>query len=616
MFPWLALAVGVSATVWAFSLGTLPPADFTFNNETEIKTVDPAHVTGNPEGRIIRSLFEGLINWNPKTLASDPGLAERWTISDDGKTYTFHLRENALWSDGSPVTADDFVWSYRRFLHPDTGSEYTQELWYVVNGERFSTGKVDVGDPVEVELPHTPQTPRGGYGEILHGKLTEIVQPTPFESAADEDSPKGYVVEIDGKRRRFRKGGGDGFENCRWLLVDFAAENGGVGIRALDSRTLRITLKRPTSHFLTVMGFYPLFPVNPRCVEKYGYPEWTKPENIVSNGPFRLQSRRIRDRIRMVKNDLYWNKDAVQINVLDALAVESTTTSLNLYMTGQVDWITNVPAPIIPILKRTRPDFQPATMLGVYYYRINVTRPPLDNPLVRKALVLAADRQAILNTVARSGEVAAFSYVPPGIPGYQPAECQRRNVEEAQRLLAQAGYPGGKGCPPIEILFNTMDAHKAIAELLQANWKRDLGINVKTKNQEWAGYQSDTRLLKYDLSRAGWIADYASPYTFLNMFVTDGPNNQTGWGNKRYDELVDLAAGELDTKKQMHYFQQAERILMDELPVIPLYYYASKNMIRPYVHGIFRNAQDVHPLEEVRVDQQEKRKVFEREGML
>jgi oligopeptide transport system substrate-binding protein len=616
IIPWLGLALGLAATVWAFSLGTLPPADFTFVNETEIKTVDPALVTGQPEGRIIRALFEGLVNWHPKTLEPVPGVAESWELSEDKKTYTLHLRDNARWSNGSPVTADDFVWSFRRFLHPDTASEYAYQLWYVTNAEKFTSIQAEVGDPVEIELPRTPQTPRGGYGELLHGKLVEILGPTPAEQAARENAPKGYVVEIDGRRRRFRRGGGSGFEDCSWVLVDFAAREGGVGIRAIDPRTLEITLANPTPYFLNLLGFYPLFPVNRQCVEQYGYPEWTKPENIVSNGPFLLKWRRIRDRVRMVKNDLYWNKDAIHINVMDALAVESTTTTFNLYMTGQVDWITNVPSPIIPILKQTRPDFQPATFLGIYYYRINVTRPPLDNPQVRKALVLAVDRQAILDTVARSGETAAHSYVPPGVPGYEPAECQRRNVDEARRLLAEAGYPGGKGCPPIEILFNTQDAHKAIAELLQANWKRDLGIDIKTKNQEWAVYQSDTRQLKYGLSRAGWIADYNDPNTFLDMFVTNGSNNQTGWGNARYDELIRLAGREFDPQKRMQYFHEAERILMDELPVIPLYYYASKNMIRPYVHGIYTNVQDTHSYLGVRVDQEEKREVLERERTL
>ncbi len=525
--PYFAVAAVLAAIIWAVSFGTLPPADFTFCNGDEIKTVDPAIVTGAPEGRIINALFEGLTRWNPKTLEPEPAVAASWDISDDKLTYTFHLRKNARWSDDTQVTADDFVWSWRRFLHPATGAEYAYELWYIVGAEEFTTGKIK---------------------------------------------------------------------------SDFSS----VGIKALDRQTLQVQLKHPVPYFLSLVGFYPMFPVNQRCVRKHGYPAWTKPENIVCNGPFRLKFRRIRDRIRLVKSDTYWDRDNVRLNVIDALAVSSSTTMLNLYMTGRADWITTVPVEVIPeLMKRPEGDFTPSPFLAVYYYVVNTTKPPLDDKRVRQALALAIDKQQIVDKVARAGQQPARSLVPTEIRkyiDYIPAECGQYNIEEAGRLLAEAGYPGGRGMPKVEILYNTSENHKAIAELLQAQWKRALGVDVRLRNQEWTTYLNSRRQKKYQIARAGWIGDYVDPNTFLDMFVTDSPQNHTGWSNTEYDRLIDFAQQEPDEKKRLAYFHRAERILMDEMPVIPIYFYVSTSMVRSYVKGFYPNIQDVHPLRAIWIE--------------
>ncbi len=596
--------------VWALAIGKPQPADFTFSNQSEIKTVDPALVNGQPEGRIVSALFEGLCNWNPRDLTPQPGVADRWTISDDKLTYTFHLRDNALWSDGSPVIADDFVWSYRRALHPATSSEYAYELWYLVGAEQYTSGKVNIGDPVEVELNQQPPGALSfASGIMLRGRLTAIDHPS-------ADAAPVYTVDIDGHTRRFQKGTVEpGTEDYRWLLLDFQT----VGLHAIDPRTLQFRLKHPVPYFVRLMGFYPLFPVNPRCVETYGYPAWTKPEHIVTNGPFLLHSRRIRDRIRLVKNPKYWDRDHVALNVVDAVAADSTITALNMYLCGDIDWVPAVPEEIIPdLIRQRRPDFHPAPYLANEYYLVNTRKPPLDDPRVRRALALAIDKQEIVDKIVRAGQQPARSIVPPEMRRYlryQSALCDAYSPDEARRLLAEAGYPNGRGMPKLEILYNTQESHQAVAELVQAQWKRTLGVDARLTNQDWARYLNSRRMGNFHIARAGWIGDYVDPSTFLTQFATDNPMNQTGWSNPEYDRLLELASTEKDEAKRLDHFHRAEQILMDQMPVIPIYFGVTREVVRPYVHGYHRNILDFHPLKDIRVDQREKDRLLRSEGL-
>jgi oligopeptide transport system substrate-binding protein len=602
------------AVGWSLSFGTLPPADFTFVNETEIKSVDPAMVTGQPEGRIIRAIFEGLLDWDPKTLVPVPGVADAYEISDDKLTYTFHFRHDAAWSDGEPVTAHDFHYSFRRFLHPDVAAEYSYLLWDVVGADDYSTMRVDVGERVEVELLEKPDGAlEFAPGRRITGVLKEIVQDTP-------DGDKVFVVDVDGSfvdggERRFRRGdatrsaGSDGdgdVEPCRWVLRDFET----VGIKVVDDHTLAITLKHPVLYFDKLMGFYPLFPVNRRCVETYGYPAWTKPENIVSNGPFRLQFRRIRDRIRMDKNPHYWGHDDVALETIDALAVESVTTALNMYMTGQVDYISDVPRTILQeVMAQGRDDFTAAAYLANYHYLFNVERPPLDDERVRRALNMAINKRDVVESVTQGGEVPARSIVPPLVTDYEPAECEAYDPKAARKLLAAAGYPGGKGFPEIEILYNTHETHQTIAELIQSQLREQLGIRVKLRNEEWGTCLNSRRTGDFMMCRAGWIADYDDPNTFLDMFMTGNPNNHTRWSSEVYDGLLKEAAVCTDPQERMRLMHDAEAVLMSELPAMPLYQYVRPTMVQPYVKGFYNNPVDVHPLKYVWIDEELKREI-------
>lgn len=617
--------------LWVISLGTLPRADFTFVNGTEIETIDPARVTGEPEGNIVRALFEGLVRWDPRDLTPSPAQAESWEISDDLLTYTFQIRDNAVWSDGTPVTAEDFAYSFRRFLHPGTLSEYAYQLWYVDRARDYTLARFQVGDPVEIELlEREPGALPGAPGKMLHGTLVSADPPLPppAEDDAEDDHGDGaddadsdeasvvrtFTVEIDGQQRRFRKGGGDGTEDYQFLLLDFSE----VGIRATGDLTLEIRLANPTPYFLSLLGFYPLSPVNRECVERYPFPLWTRPEHLVSNGPFLLHSRRIRDRVRMVKNPTYWDAENVHLNVVDALAVESAATALNMYMTGEVDFIKSVPVTAVQeLLAQNREDFQPTEYFGTYYYRLNTTRAPLDDPRVRRALNMAIDKRSIVENVTRAGQIPARGLVPPNLPGYESALCDDYNPEEARRLLAEAGYPGGRGFPSgFQLMYNTNDMHQSIAELVQSQWKRELGIDVEIRGQEWAAYLSRQKNLEYWVSRAAWIGDYLDPNTFLDMFVTGGANNQTGWGNPEYDRLISAASVETDPQKRLEMLHQAEVILMDQMPIIPVYFYVTISMQRPYVKGWYHNIQDVHPLVGVWIDEEEKQRTLSNEGVL
>lgn len=612
-FAIVVMLVGVAG--WTFVREQLPPADLTFCNGTDIKTIDPATVTGMPEGRVVDALFEGLCRRDPQTLKPIPGIAKSWQISSDLKTYTFEIRENARWSNGNPITSADFIYSFQRFLLPETTAEYAYQLWYVKNAKRYTTMKPEVGEAVEVELPRADDVPNTMRGEILAGKLNKL-ETHDVEVDGEKTTRKIFEVEIGGAVRRFTNdddllAADSRLERCAWVMPSFEL----VGIKADGPYRLILTLENPTPFFLDIIAFYPLGAVNRQCLETHGSPGWTRTENLVSSGPFRMQFRRIRDRIRLVKNEHYWNRDAVKLNTVDVLAVEGGTTMLNMYLTGACDWITDVPAPAAPTLMRERPEqFHPKPILGTYFYRFNVRRKPFDDSRVRRALSLALDRREIVEKVTRTGQVPALSLTPPGLAGYEPPTTSPENIDEAKRLLAEAGFPEGRGFPSFDILYNTQDTHKAIAELIQDRWKHTLGLNVKLRNLEWGTFLDTVRLGEYDVARASWIGDYADPNTFLDMFETGNENNQTGWGNADYDKLIGAAASEPDAAKRFKALGDAEKILMTELPIAPIYFYVSKDMVQPYVKGFYHNLRDEHPLWALSIDEDEKRKVRSAEG--
>ncbi|HEX3601681.1 MAG TPA: peptide ABC transporter substrate-binding protein [Lacipirellulaceae bacterium] len=602
---------GLSAVAWAIYGSHLEPADFTFVNETEVASVDPALITGQPEGRIVASLFEGLCRLRPDNNKAEAGMADRWEISDDGRVYMFHLRDNVRWSNGDPVTARDFAYSIRRLIDPLNASIYSYQAWYIENAKKYnlSASSLKPGDPVEVELNPPTDAVNTFRGKLLVGKLLRMDGQQTKETKGDKSDskePATYIVEMDGKERIFRPGDEDkslpdGVEHCRQVLLDFRE----VGVKAIDDRTLELRLVNRTPYFLDLLGFYPFCPVNQSCLEKYGKPGWVQPQNIVTNGPFKLVDRRLRDRVRLKRNDDYWDKEHVRLKIIDALSVEDRTTSFNLYSTGMTDWCTVPPPEVLRELLKSKPprnDLNPAPQLTTYYFMLNTTRPPLNDKRVRLALALALNRDEITRVATGAGEIPALSLVPPSMPSYKQQPCRAFNPTEARKLLAEAGYPDGRGLPKLEILYNTDQQHQAIAELVRKQWQNTLGVTASLRNEEWGSFQSSQQEMKYIVARRAWVGDYLDPNTYLDMFVTNGENNCTGFTNAEYDKLIASAAKEPDEEKRMEMLENAERILMDEMPIIPVYFYVSRNMVRPHVRGFYNNLQDTHPLSAIWID--------------
>lgn len=602
----LVLLLLLGGLTWMVSLGRLPPADFSFCNESEVQSLDPAMVSGQPEGRIIWSVFEPIVQLDPKTRKAKPGVAESWDLSDDGRVYTWHLREDARWSNGEPVTADDLLYSYRRFLDPATGAEYAQAMWYVTNAKKYSQGAKALapGDAVEIELHEQPEGALPfARGTVLRGELISVDRDAGFEGQeiAEQDYTKrhSFLVALDDGQRRFHVTRSadepSDHDPCKAIQFDFNE----VGIRAPDDHTLITELDSRTQYWPELIGFYAMSPVNRECVERHGSPEWTRAENIVSNGPYNVQFRRIRDRIRLVKSDTYWNKENVAFDVIDAIVAEQPVTQFNLYETGQIDWVPKVPPLIARELMKADPprqDYNPGSQLATYFYWFNTTQKPYDDPRVRQALVMAIDRAEIVKIIG-AGEEPSRSLVPPGIPGYEPMRCPPEDADRARELLAEAGYPEGKGFPRAQILYNSgSDQHETIAELLRKQWQKNLGITVTTRKEEWGTYINSLNRLNYEIGRQGWIGDYNDPNTFLDLLESDNGNNRSGYSSPEYDALIHAAAEEPDPERRMELLQQAEAQIMRDLPVIPIYSYVSRNLVRPNLQGFYNNVQDSHPL--------------------
>lgn len=374
-----------------------------------------------------------------------------------------------------------------------------------------------------------------------------------------------------------------------------------VGIRALDDLTLEVRLTSPTPYFLDLCAFMTYLPVHRATVEKFS--DWSsRPEHFMGNGPFVLEEWRLFDRVRLRRNPRYWGVAGIALRSIDVLPASKPNTALNLYMTGAADLMMDkglVPTALMGQLKPLK-DFHSAPFLGNYFIRFNVQRAPFSDARVRRALSLVVDKQTLVEKITRAGEVPAASFVPPGTGhGYVPCEGLQRDPELARKLLAEAGFPGGKGFPVFHYLYKgDSDLDRDIAVELQSSFERELGIHMLLRGQEWTVYLATQSALDYDVCRSSWVADYNDPNTFLNMFVTGDGNNRTGWSCAEYDGLVARAGREVDPVARFECFRAAERILVaGEVPICPLYYYVG---IQFYdgdrLGGLESNLLDEHPL--------------------
>ncbi|MFU8779390.1 MAG: peptide ABC transporter substrate-binding protein [Kiritimatiellia bacterium] len=390
----------------------------------------------------------------------------------------------------------------------------------------------------------------------------------------------------------------------RQLAQDFD----DVGIAILDANILEITLHTPIPHFLTKLTHMAWFPVHPPTIEQHGGmtaigTSWTRPATFVGNGPFALSQWYPNRHIKVVRNPHYWDRDKVKLNAIVFYPIGDHAIEERAFRAGQLHITGTVPVERIAYYQRNHPEILSLEpYLGTYYYLLNTKRPPLDNPHIRRALALTIDREQITRVITRAGETPAFHFTPPATGDYTTTAKLEGTPDEARQLLADAGFPGGQGFPVLTILYNTADTHARIAEAIQQMWRQQLGIRVELNNMDWKVYLDATQSGQYDIARAGWIGDYLDPETFLNLWVTDGGNNRTGWSHPEYDRLIRTAATTIDPMQRLTAFQQAEDILMQKLPVIPIYFYRSKSLIHPSVRGYYPNLLDRHSWKHIHLE--------------
>ncbi|MDX2188044.1 MAG: peptide ABC transporter substrate-binding protein [Opitutaceae bacterium] len=475
------------------------PKILNVGNGAEPQDLDPQVITGVPEHHLMIALNEGLIGMAKDGAHTEGALAERWTISEDGRVYTFFLRKEAKWSNGDPLTAHDFVRSYQRLLTATLAADYSYMLFVVKGAEDY-----------------------------LRGKLADFSQ---------------------------------------------------TGFQALDDHTLEITLSKRTPFFINSLTHYSWYPVHIPTIEKHGGLKrkgspWTRPENIVTNGPFRLKEWIPNKIITVERNPHYWDAKTVLLDGINFFPIELTDTEERMFRAGQLDITNEIPPAKIAVYQKRSPELiKIDPYCGVYFYRINVTRKPLDDKRVRKALALAIDRELLVKMVSRGGQLPAYSIVPPGVADYTPKYRLEGTVEDAKRLLAEAGYPNGKGFPRVELLYNTLETHRALAEAIQQMWKKNLGVEIGLVNQEWKVYLDSQKMSNFQIQRAGWIGDYVDPHVFLDLWETGNRNNNTLWGNPKYDALLEKSLDAKDDEERYAIYQEMEGILIDELPVLPIYFY-------------------------------------------
>jgi oligopeptide transport system substrate-binding protein len=493
-----------------------------WGNGAEPQELDPHIVTGIPEHHIIVGLLEGLVLKDPQTLEPTPGMAESWDISDDGKTYTFHIRSDARWSNGDPVTSEDFVWSWWRALQPALGNLYAYMYYPINNAEAYATGKLD----------------------------------------------------------------------------DFSQ----VGVKALDAQTLEITLANPTPYFLQLLDHYSMFPVHRATIEKFGGAaergtRWTRAGNFVGNGPFILKQWDLNRLVMIEKSPTYYDADKVRLNAIRFYPTENVSTEERMFRAGQLHVTGSLPADKIAVYKETNPQaLRISPYLGTYFYRINTTVEHLADKRIRRALAMAINRQQIIDTVTKGGQTPAFTFTPPNTLGYTAEDGFAEDIAAAKALLAEAGYANGEGFPPTELLYNTSEGHRKLAVAIQQMWKKNLNIDITLNNQDWKVYLDSEASGNFQISRAGWIGDYVDPNTFLDMWLKDGGNNRTGWHNNEYDQLISEAAPAAKQRAQRYaHFRRAEAILMDAMPIIPIYTYNSTHLVHTHVKGMPSNILD-YPL--------------------
>lgn len=542
-------------------------------NRSEPGTLDPALAQGTHESWILNHLFTGLLAYDEEGNLV-PGMAEMPEISEDGLHYTFKIKDGMKWSNGDPLTAHDFEFAWLRVLDPKTASVYAHQLYYLKGGEAYNS----------VEKPgvyYVKDDAGNDTKEVDHEVTYTDADLTGLDVDGKSDDEKAQAV----------------YE--KWL-ADARAE---VGVKAVDDSTLEVTLENPTPYFSDLTAYYTLYPVDKKVVEEN--PDWaTDGATHVSNGAFKLKSWEHDSKIEVLKNENWYNADKVKLAGITWDILEDSNTVYQNFDSGKY-WIAVDPPQEVVAQKFSEEDpvLVIAKQLGTYYYNLNnipkqSEKNPFTNANIRKAFALSLDRKSICENITKGGQIPAEGMIPYDLVDESGKEFREGNgnllkydPEEAKALFEKGLQEEGLTVADVNgkvLLYNTDEAHKKIAQAVQQMWKQTLGVDIQLENVDFNVKLAREKAHDFDISRAGWVGDYTDPMTLLDLFITDGSFNDSGYSNPKYDELLKTAKQSPDQKVRMDSMKEAEKILMEDMPIIPLYFYTQPYFVKENVKGIYK----------------------------
>lgn len=601
----------VLATNEEFFGKTTPPATniLRYVNGPEPESLDPAISSGQPEAHIYMALFEGLVEYHPKSLSAIPALAERWEINNDYSEFVFHLRKNARWSNGESINAHDFLYSVRRALTPELLSRSAANAYYIKNAEAFNQGAVFVVDPISKHF--LLESDLSGDSSVARTLSQKALQPDEQEYAtgpAAVDTAFHQIMHSSGRvtlpgqeAKRAKLLAANSKLQAAVAGKEFVKVNAeDIGVEAVDDYTVRISLSQPAPYFTGLLA-HQFFRLVPRkTIEQYGR-QWTDPAHIVSCGPFKLKSWKPYNEVVVERDPMYWDAANVRLDEIRFYVTNDHPTSMNLYRVGSADALTNhsVPNPWLDVV-RPKKDFMDAAEAAITYLLINVTRPPMNDLRVRRAFNMAIDKVTYSQHKRTTKPLSAFT--PEGIfVGYPQPKGEGFDPVQARKLLGEAGYPvtqnadGSYSCEKfptdeVGLIFATHSSNRALAEFMQAQWKQNLGITVRLDSKEQKTYMAARSKLEYKGFALGvWGADYMDPVSFLNIFLTTGGDNGSGWWDQKYADMIEEANHALDQQKRFELLARAEKYMLDAQPMIPIETPSVNWVKKPYVKGMYPN---------------------------
>lgn len=590
-------------------------------NATDPKALDPHVVTGVIESNIIRSLFEGLVADDPKEdYGRPPGAALSWESNAEYTQWTFHLRPDGKWSDGAALTSHDFVFAYHRILHPDLAGPYADMLHFLKNAEDYNrnrrgkilvnaglvpgvsweaVAKVPFGENSKIKIEDLGKSPKwAGLNDEQRGRLAahrglDALDREALEWIAKEPGTRyPWPAELPAAVR------GALLETMAAKTDEDLFEAAKVGVVALDDYTLQFTMREPVPFLPGITRHYTWFPLPRHVVLRYSkisdrVSPWCEPGKLVGNGPFVLKEWLLNDHIEVVRNPHYRNAANVKLNGIRFIPVENYFTETRGFLAGQLHTTYQLPNALVDELKATHPEFlRQEPYVATDFIRFNINKPGLDNPKVRSALSYAVDRKLLCENLLQGNQPAGT--FTPQLGDYKPDPILGFDPEKAKQLLAEAGYPEGRGFPRYSMLISS-SGNRGTVEALQAMWRQTLGVMVDLKTMDFASYITAQQNLDYDISLGAWSGDYLDPTTFLLMWTEGNGNNNTGWFSKEYEAKLAEAAQQTDPARRLEMFRVAERMLMDAQPIIPISWRTRNYLQRPEMKGWYPLLLDNHP---------------------